>query len=75
MSTKTIHLVIRDGHFIVVYLRKSGFRATYGTYTKTDRGDYEASYGIKKLYSKSFSGLKQKIRTFARALGHDEIVN
>ena len=91
MTTKTIHLIIRDNRFIAIYRRKDGFQAIHGRYEQTERGDYEASfYGQyvykseledyelfepQNIYSKTMTGLKQKIRSTIRTKCNDLIVN
>ena len=91
MTAKTINLIIRDNRFIALYMRENGFQAIQGKYELTKRGDYEALFygqyiykskfedyelfGPQIIYSKTMTGLKQKIRSTVRTKCYDLIVN
>ena len=91
MNTKTVHLIIRDNCFIAVYKKKNGFQDIRGNYELTGRGDYKASFyrqfidvGATEdmvlndhdpIYSKTMTGLKQKIRYVIRKTYYNYIVN
>ena len=75
MNTKTIHLVIRDTHFVAIYLCTNGFAVIRGRYRITGRGDYEAKFNGLTIYSKTMTGLKQKIRYMIRKTDYNDIVN
>ena len=72
---KTIHLIIRDTHFIAAYLCVNGFAIIRGRYRITKRGDLEATLRGEKIYSKTMTGLKQKIRLTIKKIDYDDILN
>ena len=78
MTTKTVHLIIRDNCFIAAYMANDDFVVIRGNYRLTARGDYEAGFRflkMHKIYSKTMTGLKQKIRLTIRNTYYNNIVN